>query len=183
MTGSPRLRDLAMVGVALVLAFVVGVLFGQRCDRDAASPCEPVDAIVQVEERVVYRCPPDEVDAGAAEVAEVAEVASPTEPKPARSAALPSAPPPVTPRARQQLLAWVRDQSTTLDACRTAAKETYRLTVTLQVAEEGAVHRVAFNADELPAGVATCLRDRMLAWTPPKDLLRDGRPLVFGLTL
>lgn len=164
--------------VGFALAFVVGVLVGQRCDEPAATAtveCEPT-----VRERVVYRCAPDasaEVeDAG---VSSEPEVAPPVQPRDA----LPEAPPPITPRERQQLLAWVRDQSVALDGCRTAAKETYRLTVTLQLTAEARVRNVAFNAAELPADVATCLRERMLTWVPPAELVRDGRPLVFGLTL
>lgn len=166
----------------MALCFGVGILVGGRAC--GTSPVEPVVAEVEVPgpERVVYECPPD-AGTAAGEQAEAQPDA--VEPAAPRGKKLPDAPPPITPRERQRLLAWVRDQSADLDGCRSSSKETYRLTVTLELNEDGAVRQVRFNAPtgELPSNVRGCLRDRMTRWKPPTDLVKERRELVFGLTL
>lgn len=177
-----RKRDMAMYGVALVLAFVVGILVGGQCNTSAPldpPPPTTVAAVCDPVREVVYQCPPD---AGTTETVHASGEAPPAvTPK----KALPKAEPPISPRQRKRLLAWVRDQSVDLEGCRSAAKDTYRLSVTLQLDEDGAVSGVRLNApaSELPSNVGACLRDRMRQWTPPSTLVKDRRELVFGLTL
>lgn len=174
-----RKRDMVVYGIALVLAFVVGVLVGGQCAQaPPPAPPEPIAATCDPIREVVYECPPEPVEP----TPPPARGAAAAKPKPR---ALPAAEKPITPQQRQRLLAWVRDQSADLQGCRSAAKDTYRLTVTLAVDEAGKVSQVRFNAPpaELPADVLGCLRDRIRAWTPPTELTEGRRELVFGLTL
>jgi hypothetical protein len=176
-----RKRDIAMYAVALVLAFIVGTLVGEDCATpsppeeqgvDLAPVCDPV-------REVVYECPPD---AGTPVDVEPSGEAAPSV-RPKRRD-LPAAEPPTTPRQRARLLAWVRDQSVDLDGCRSANKDTYRLSVTLGLRDgEVAAVRLNASASELPSNVASCLRQRMSTWNPPPDLIEGRRELVFGLTL
>ena len=176
-----RKRDIAMYAVALVLAFVVGTLVGRDCASVAEVPeptpnntveCDPI-------KEIVYECPPD---AGQTEPQTNGDGAP--QPAKAKKRALPKTDPPITPKQRKRLLAWVRDQSVDLEGCRSAAKQTYRLSVTLEL-DEGKVRKVKLNApaSELPSNVAGCLRQRMRGWRPPDELIEGRRELVFGLTL
>lgn len=178
-----RKRDIAMYAVALVLAFIVGTLVGEDCATPSPPEEQGVDPDVPLCDpvrEVVYECPPD---AGTPVDAESGGADTMPAVQPKRRD-LPPAEPPTTPRQRARLLAWVRDQSVDLDGCRSANKDTYRLSVTLEL-RDGEVAGVRLNASasELPSNVAGCLRQRMSTWTPPADLIEGRRELVFGLTL
>ncbi len=179
-----RKRDIAMYAVALVLAFVVGTLVGGECSEAPTAPEPPpvvAAAICDPVREVVYECPPD----AGTPAPKVEAPGTPVRAVAAKKRDLPPPAPPITPRQRKQLLAWVRDQSVDLEGCRSAAKETYRLSVTLELDEAGAVTAVRLNAPtaEVPSTVSGCLRQRMRAWAPPPDLVAGRRELVFGLTL
>lgn len=176
-----RKRDIAMYAVALVLAFAVGILVGRDCGPSPVETEKPQPVVAQCDpiRDVVYECPPD---AGTPQDEPTGQQVATPKPK---SKALPNTEKPISPRQRKQLLAWVRDQSVDLEGCRSAAKETYRLSVTLELEKDGRVTAVRLNApsSELPTNVAGCLRERMRSWQPPEDLVDGRHQLVFGLTL
>lgn len=180
-----RKRDIAMYGVALVLAFVVGALVGQSCEPPTDAPARGTTIVATCEptKEVVYECPPD---VGSASAKPEHRDGEPGEPRQAsKSKQLPKSEPSITPRERKRLLAWVRDQSVDLEGCRSTAKDTYRLSVTLELNDDHAIEEVKLNAprSELPSNVAACLRERMRRWSPPTDLVTGRQSLVFGLTL
>ena len=173
-------REILGFAITLILTFAVGILLG----RSACAP-EPEQEIVEkvvtrevVREKTVYECPkPSQPKA--------------EKPKGKRKTAkkkkkkLPTAAPPLTPKARQHLLAWVRDSSADLEGCRGDTKETFRLAVTLTLDDDHKIKHVRLNAppNEIPAAVQSCLRKRMKQWTPPADLVKDRSELLFGLTI
>lgn len=173
-------REIILQVIALALAFGVGILVGRAC-QEPEKVTETVTVTVKEPgpERVVYECPPEETEPKPSKVGQKPPKVTQTKKK------LPDAPKPITPKERQRLLGWVRDQSADLQGCRPASKETYRLAVTLELTAEGAVRRVRFNAPprELPSSVQGCLRDRMSRWQPPAELVKDRKELVFGLTI
>lgn len=173
----------------MALAFAVGVLVGGRSctaptqtDTETRTDTQTETVVRDCPENVVYQCPPDAgtdmAEMRAGDAPEVDSIKASADPK------LPDAPRPISPRQRQRLLAWVRDQSADLDGCRPSAKETYRLAVTLVLSDEGTVQRVRLNAprSEVPSDVRGCLRQRMAGWQPPAELVEDRKELVFGLT-
>lgn len=177
-----RPRDLAAITIALLLTFAVGFLAGRSCAPTVEVPGETITVTAPGPERIVYQCPPD-AGVGASDEPQVRASA----PKPApkqKGAALPAAPPPITPLQRKQLLSWVRDQSVDLEGCRGGARQTYRVSVTLGL-DDGRVKSVRFNAppDELPDAVRSCFERRMMTWSPPKELVEGRRELLFLLTL
>lgn len=176
-----RKRDAALQVIAVLLAFGVGILAGKQCQPEPEVVTETVTVTTAGPERVVYQCPPD---AGVPEPPPKDVVAEPRPPRSPKKRELPAAAAPISPRERQQLLGWVRDQSVDLDGCRTSDKATFRLAVTLELGNGGEVARVRFNAPprELPSDVQRCLRDRMTRWSPPSDLVKGRKELVFGLT-
>lgn len=184
--------------VISVMCFGVGTLFGARAcgdgevaasgadmvamtDGSGVTPrCEPqiVERLVEAAPRVIYECPPEPEPPRPTG----AGVAKKAPPKPAR----PEVEPELDPRERQKLLAWVREQSDDLKVCRDDRKDIYRLAVWMHLKPgSDEVARVDLNASdgELPAAVAQCLRRRILAWRPPRDLVRKHDTLVFGLTI
>ena len=177
-------RDAAAYVIALGLTFAVGVLAGQRCDRSpeqtsVEQPCEP-----RVVREVRYQCPPP--DAGATATVQHPVRDDPAEPSlAAKKSGLPPTPLPHTPQQRKRLLSWVRDQSVDLQGCRGSHRELARPSVTLELDDDGGVRRVRLNAQagELPPDVASCLRERMVSWSPPAELVANRRELVFLLTL
>jgi hypothetical protein len=182
--------------VVTLAAFAVGLLLGARYCHDSPvlGPGGPGDGargsgaatgevdcperVVEktvTEEKIVYRCPPPEPEPPEEEV-EPREVAHKKKPPPA---------PELDPLLRQRLLAWVRDRASDLKSCRDDSKETYRLAIFWRLDDEGTIQRVDVNkgTDEIPAGMVACLRDRMLDWEPPAELVRGQREIVFGLSL
>lgn len=165
----------------MVLAFGVGILVGGRaCAPEPETETITETVVREGPERIVYECPPDVGVIGPKQPQKPGVEAIQT----STTKALPDAPKPISPRKRQRLLAWVRDQSADLEGCRPSAKETYRLAVTLVLNDEGAVQRVRLNAPraEIPSNVRGCLRKRMTRWEPPAELVEGRRELVFGLT-
>lgn len=172
----------------MLFALIVGILIGARACAPEAPPAE-------VEERIVVQesecdCGPDErpaVDAGSTEVAESNEPAEPARPaaKSKGENALPEAPEPRTPAERRQLLAWVREQSSSVQRCSTAAPNTVRTTVTLELGEDGEVRRVMIvdPSGEIDSSTERCLRSEMVKWRPPGELVKQRDRLIFGLML
>jgi hypothetical protein len=184
--------------VVSALAFGVGMLLGGRAcaPEPEAKPeggeqiklvaggraaCEPIvqERIVEVEgpTRVIYECPPEPPPppAGPGEAKKNPPKKQPPEPAPE-----------LDPRERQKLLAWVREQSSDLKACRDDRKDIYRLAVWMYLdPETHVVRRVDLNVSqgELPSAVAGCIRQRISRWKPPAELTRVHHTLVFGLTL
>lgn len=176
-----RKRDVAVQAIAMILALVVGILLGRSCEPTPDKVVETVTVTEVGPERIVYECPPD---AGMAEPPKPATSKKKARAQKKKPDTLPPASEPITPAERKRLLGWVRDQSVDLEGCRSGAKETYRLAVTLRLTKEGAVDGVRINAppEELPSQAQSCLRDRMASWIPPAELVKDRRELVFGLT-
>ena len=174
-------RDAALQVITLLLTFGVGVLAGKQCQREPEVVTKTVTVTTPGPARVVFECPPD---AGVTEPTTKEVSAESAPPRSRKTRQLPAVAAPISPRERQQLLGWVRDQSVDLEGCRTSDKATFRLAVTLELGEKGGVARVRFNAPprELPSDVQQCLRDRMSRWSPPSELVKGRRELVFGLT-
>lgn len=174
-------RQRAIYGVTLVAAFGVGILVGR-------SACSPEPEVV-VEERVVEKtpecppCRPDVADVGPSDTEPVA--ASPSPPPDKEHRAMPDAPSPPAPQTRRKLLAWVRDRAPNLRTCRPGGGSTVRIAVTLSLNDAGEVQQAGLNAppEELSAEVLQCLRDKMVAWEPPSDLVEGRNEVVFGLDL
>lgn len=170
-------------GVGVLVALGVGMLLGGRfC---APEPPEP-PAIELVE------CPPTVVCP--------AELASPQaeEPRPKPvlieepqealirgTRRLPPSPEIHDPAARRQLLAFVRDNSDDLRECRARFGDAIRTNVVLGVSQDGTIRRVDLQAgpNELPGPVSSCLRDQMLQWQLPADLVQGRERLMFLLTI
>ncbi len=174
-------RQRAIYGVTLVVAFAVGMLVGR-------SACMPEPEVV-VEERVVEKtpecppCRPDAADTGPSDIEPAAT--SPTRSSDKNHRAMPDAPSPPSPKTRRKLLAWVRDRATDLRTCRPGGGSTVRIAVTLSLSEAGEVQQAGLNAppEELSPEVLQCLRDKMVDWEPPLDLVEGRREVVFGLDL
>jgi hypothetical protein len=183
-----RRSDILVQLLATPLAFAVGLLFGaQYCSdsfekqaQTSTPECQPtiVERFIEGPTTVVYECPPEPTPEP--------QPAGPSRPRQSRPApkTLPEAPPASDPADRQRLLAWVRDQSLDLEACRDHGKEVYRLTVILHLNDQGAIARVDLNTGpgEIPGPLTTCLRERLLTWRPPAELVQNRQQLVFGLT-
>ncbi len=176
-----RGRDAIVYGVTLVAALGVGVLIGR-------SACSPEPEVV-VEERVVTEtpeCPPCRPEVGDPELEDAGPAPAEVEPpatEPHRE--MPEAPSPPDPETRRRLLSWVRDRAPDLRACRSGRASTVRLTVTLALSDEGAIQQADINApkDDLSGRALRCLRERMVDWQPPTDLVAGRTEIVFGLDL
>lgn len=166
-------------GVTLVAAFAVGMLVGKSACDSGEQP-EPKTKIVT--KQAPCRCD----TGGAAPDVEAPDTVGEFERESteAETKQLPEAPPAPDPAARRRLLAWVRDQSPDLSGCRRPGSPEVRLTVTLEIDQEG-VRRVNLNApeDELSADARSCLRERMQAWSAPGDLFDGRKRVVFGLDI
>ncbi len=185
----PSVGERAGVVIIVAAAFGVGMLVGgQTCapepelteeeraeyaSSNAERVCpEPrvIERTVEAPPKVIYECPPE----------------PPPEPK--RDAGKKTLPPPepeVDPLERRRLLAWVRDQSSDLKACRDDSKSVYRLAVIMHLdTKTRRVKRVDINADrgDVPREVSGCIRARIVEWVPPKDLTAREK-LVFGLNI
>jgi len=174
-----------MIGTTLVAAFAVGLLVGDRhCSTGPETRVEEkiVEREVPVPSPDVCACGTEEPDTGPAETGPPVEPRNPAR-KPEKK--LPDAPGPPDPTARRKLLAWVRDQSSRLQPCRSDSLTETRFAVTFELDENGAIGDVAINApeEEVSGGVLRCLRRRMSEWTPPGELVEGRSKLVFGLKL
>lgn len=175
-------RDIAIYGATLIAAFGVGTLLGR-------SACAPEPERV-VEKEVVRRpapsptrdlCPCPAPDVASPETR--GSVRVDTGPAPPEKS-LPEAPPVPDPADRKRLLGWVRDHTVDLSGCRAGEESTVEMTVTLRIGDAGGVASVGVNApEEVDDRTLACLRERMLAWTPPGELVDRRREIVFGLNL
>jgi hypothetical protein len=169
----------------MLLALVVGVLIGARACNTVEPPAEPQVETV-VEERVVYECPPEVVEFDAGTVVE-ATAAKPDRPTAAteNTTPLPDVPQPRNPAQRRRLLDWVGQQSRGLTDCAGGGSNTLRTTVTLQLDEDGSVSSVSIvnPSGEIDRPTESCLRQRMMKWTPPKGLVERSDRLIFGLVI
>lgn len=188
----------------MVLAFGVGVLVGQRAchpgvpgaggpddrggttrgstpsgttGRGGDQACAPqiVERVVQAPPQIIYECPPKPEPPQR-------KVTGKTPPP----QQLPDPEPELDPLARRKLLAWVRERSDDLKACRDDTRTTYRVAVILHPdPKTGRVARADVNADrnQVPGAVLGCLQRRILAWRPPAELLKGHSRVMFGLTL
>lgn len=138
------------------------------------------EKIVEVPPKIIYECPPEpEPDEKKAGKGTPKKVSPPKK-------SLPEPEPEFDPRDRQRLLAWVRDQSDDLKRCRDDSKEIYRVAVIMYLDKEsGQVRRVDVNTTrgETPPNLPGCLKQRILGWKPPKDLVEGRTQLVFGLNI
>lgn len=179
MTPPPAQR--AAQAATLALTFAVGMLVGsQFCAAPADDPVieEPPDC---PEPTIIETCsepstPPDIIPE---------DIPPPRRERTADREVLPDASPPTDPAARQQILAWIRDRSTTLQGCPRAGDQTYRMAITVDLDDDGAFLNPRLNIDDqqLPDGLQNCLIDRISQWTLPEDLTTNRQTLFFQLTL
>lgn len=185
-------------GALALMMFGVGVLVGGRfCAAGASSvedapaalastppgTCPPPQVVtreVPGPERVVYECPPPdptpERKAGEGPGA-------PKTQKVTRKVDLPKPEPKVDPLIRKRLLAWAREQSEGLKRCRDDGKEVYRVAIIMHLGAQKDVRRVDVNGDNVSGQASGCIRREILAWRPPKELVKDQTKLVFGLNI
>lgn len=158
-------------------------LDGASTWRDADMPdlrdMDPVAAMAErcPETKIIYQCPPAEP---------VKEEEKKKGVKTNKKASLPPPEPELDPLLRKRLLAWVRDRSDTLAACRDDRQEIYRMAVIMHLdAESARVTRVSVNASRgvVPASVLTCVRQKVQQWRPPSELTQGRTQLVFGLNI
>lgn len=171
--------------LALALAFGVGILMGQQFCLPPAEEPEEVDCPTQ-EPRLVEYCPPVVVEK---------DPEPPVDPPPALASeerrrtstgeTLPESPPPATAQQRRLLLGWARDQASTLQGCPRDLGTTYRLAVTLDLDDSGAITEVSINTDrdEINTELTTCLRERIRQWRVPEELRPPQNRVVFRLNL
>ncbi len=144
-----------------------------KVSADAPEECEPCPECPAPQ--IVYQCPPEP---------------EPPEPKgkgsrTKKKASLPEEPE-LDPLARKRLLAWVRDQSDVLKACRDDGQEIYRMAVIMRLdARTGKTKRVDVNASRgvVPGAVLSCVKQKVRSWQPPAELTQGRTQLVFGLTI
>jgi len=170
-------------GVGIVIALGVGMLLGGRF-------CAPSPEEIPVFE--LEECPPPVVCSVASRsavedpVAPAAPTVEALEETPVKGTRrLPPSPEIHDPAARRQLLTFVRDNSAELSECRTRLGDAIRTNVVLTFSEDGAIRRVDLQAgpNELPAPVSSCLRNLMLKWQLPPELVQGRERLMFLLTI
>jgi len=152
---------------------------GTNAKDNLRSPDPCPDAMACPEPKVIYECPPEPEP----EKKEGKGKAKPIKPQ---DKSLPEAEPEFDPRDRQRLLAWVRDQSDDLKRCRDDSKEIYRVAVIMYLDKKsGKVTRVDVNSTrgETPPNLPGCLKQRILRWKPPEELVQGRTQLVFGLNI